>query len=248
VDLPAEWAEVRTTIDAEPGTVLSLPWAQYLDLSAAGGDRVLNPLPLYLPGDVLASSDLRLGGGAERADPREPVAAQLASDVLRGEDIAPQLADLGIRWVVLLHEIDREWELYQVALEDDTSVEPVLEGQTISLYRVPGWPGEVVDEAGEALPLDPVLTPWQQLPASGAAVWARPATDGWVRGTTGADATELGLVALPAGDGPVWYWPALVCVAAYGATTAAVVWCGTGLVRERRGNRRQHSPHRAVDS
>lgn len=233
VDLPAEWAGVRMAIDAEPGTTLSLPWAQYLDLTVSGGDRVLNPLPLYLPGDVLATSNLRVGsGGRERNDPREAIAEALAVDLLRGEDIAPDLADLGVRWVVLMHETDREWELYQVAVQDDTSLEPVFVGQTISLYGVPGWRGPVVTATGQELALDPVVTPFQRLPASGAATWARPAASGWLRGFEDAGQTEQGLVALPAGSGPVWYWPTVLCLLADAATIGAVLWC---LRRERRG-------------
>lgn len=243
VDLPAEWAEVRHHIDAEPGTVLALPWAQYLDLLVAGGDRVLQPLPLYLGGDVLGSSDLAVGeGNRERGDPREPVARALAIDLLEGTDIAPDLARLGVRWVVLLHETDREWELYQVALQDDTTLESVVSGLTISLFEVPGWRGPVLTSSGEDVELDPVLTPYQRLDPSAAATWAHPAAAGWLRGSAATGTSHLGLLTLPEGSGPVWYWPALVCVLADLVTLSTVVWC----LWSRRGRDRGGLSHRQV--
>ena len=83
VDLPSEWRQARAAVVREPGTVLALPWHMYLDLSVAGGRRVLNPLPLHLGGDVLASSDPELAEAArEAADPREDAVIALLADVV----------------------------------------------------------------------------------------------------------------------------------------------------------------------
>ena len=81
VDLPAGWEEAREIVRADVGPVLALPWFEYLELEVADGRTVLNPLPIWLGGDVLTSSDPRLPGEAasERRDPREGCAAELVA-------------------------------------------------------------------------------------------------------------------------------------------------------------------------
>ncbi|MEO7428292.1 MAG: hypothetical protein ABIY48_02810, partial [Acidimicrobiales bacterium] len=108
VTLPDGWERVRTAVRSEPGTVLALPWFQYVELDVAGGRNVLNPLPLWLGGDVLRSSDPRLPGqvAQERDDPREAIGTTLVARNLRGEPIADDLARLGVRWVAVLLDGD----------------------------------------------------------------------------------------------------------------------------------------------
>jgi hypothetical protein len=57
-----------------------------------------------------------------------------------------------------------------------------------------------------------------------------------MRGWSAAGATPAGLLRLPAGSGPVWYWPALLVLAADLATaaTAAVVLVRLGAIRARK--------------
>ncbi len=225
VSLPDEWNEVAGIVGDEPGTVLALPWAQYVDLTAAGGERVLNPTPLWLGADVVASSRLGLEASTrERRDAREQQGADLAVALLAGEDTGKALARLGIRWVVLVHEIDREWEFYQVALEEGGDVEALVEGRTISLYRVPGWRGPIVEDTGHVIHDRPVLRPLRHLDAGGPATWKAPAAPGWLRGLSATGTTDAGLVRLPPGRGPLWYWPAILCVACYLLTLAAACW------------------------
>src|SRR5207249_3327253 len=90
VHFPSAWARVRAEVRAHPGTVLALPWHEYLDVRLAHSRRVYNPLPDYLGGDVLVSSDPELGTGArEQADPRE----QAVLALLYGQANEPKTAD-----------------------------------------------------------------------------------------------------------------------------------------------------------
>jgi hypothetical protein len=57
VAFPRAWNTSRTLIQSRPGTVLTLPWNEYLDLSFADGRRSLNPTPDFFGGDVLVSRD-----------------------------------------------------------------------------------------------------------------------------------------------------------------------------------------------
>lgn len=220
VDLPPGWAEVAANIDARPGPVLALPWHQYLDLRAADGRRVLHPMPDYLGGDVLSSSDPELASGRqEETDPREPVVALLLERLRGGERVASDLVELGVRWVVLLHEVD--WREH-IALRADPGLRRVVADASVELFEVRAWRGPVLTASGDALSARAVAAPLARVGPSGRATWHRPAAPGWLRGWERAGRTPVGTIALPAGRGVVWFWPTLVVLAAYVCTVCAV--------------------------
>jgi hypothetical protein len=229
VILPPEWGRVRQAIRAAPGTVLALPFHRYLDLPVASNRRVLQPLPDYLGGDVISSSDPELGGAyREGADPRE--AAVRAVLETQPTDAVDRLAQMGVRWVVVLHAAD--WEASRW-LSHREGVRAVVAGESVDLLEVTGWRAPVLSAGGAPVALDPVVAPLQHLAASGPAVWAHPAARGWLRGTASAGRTPAGLVRLPAGRGPLWFWPSLVVLAADAAAAAAAV--AAALALRRRG-------------
>lgn len=233
VRFPADWQAVKTAVTARPGTVVALPWHQYLDLEIADGRRVHNPLPDYLGGDVLISSDPEVGALArERADRRENVVLLLLDDLAAGTERAVrELADVGVRWVVVLH--DAGGERY-APLSEAPGLDHVVAGNSIDLYRVRSWPGPFLTDGGETLAIEARLAPLARLDASPAGTWFRPGAPGWMRGTEPATTTDTGLLRLPAGSGPVWYWPALLVVAGHGAVVAASMSCALRVRRARR--------------
>lgn len=137
VEFPQGWAQARARVAKSPGTVLALPWHQYLNLGFAGGRRVLNPLPDYFGGDVLSSHDPELGGEPlqESTDSREAAVRTRVPEL-----DSRTLADLGVRWVVLLHEAD--WRSYDT-LRSDPGLKVELETPALDLYevRTPGPEG-----------------------------------------------------------------------------------------------------------
>lgn len=234
VRMPADWEAVRDRVVAEPGTAVVVPWEAYADARLGGVVRhVLNPWPIYLGGDVIVSSDLRTSTEptAERADPREPRVRTLAAEVADGRAVSDELARLGVRWVVF-HRVGgyRPYE----SLERDPGLERVVTGTDVFLYRVRDWPGAAVGADGEPVPIEGVVEPLARLDPSGPVTWYRPAARGWLRGTAAAGETETGALALPAGSGPVWFWPSLVVLLADAVTGAAVLWAGVRVRRERR--------------
>ncbi len=229
VRIPDEWAEARRTVRAGGGTAVSLPWAQYFNLNVAGGRRVNDVMPLYLGGDVLAASDPNLDEPAqERADDRETTMDLLALRIRAGEPVGERLAELGVRWVVLQHDID--WQTY-LSLRDDPGLRRVVDGPTLELFEVTGWKGEIVTDEGAVLHPDGPVAPLVDLAPSGAATWARPGAAGWMRGLAPAAVAGDGQLRLPAGRGLVWYWPAAVVL------VGDIAWLAAVLVAWRRTSR-----------
>lgn len=219
VAIPAEWGKARRAIDRAPGTVLALPYHRYLDLPIAGNRRVINPLPDYLGGDVISSSDPEVGPAyQEVADPREAAVRAAVRD--GGDAAATRLAEVGVRWIVLLHAAD--WETDR-SLAQRPGMQVVVAGASLDLLQVQPWTGPVLDSRRRALSPRPLVAPLQRLAASGAAVWSRPAAPGWMRGFQSAGRTPSGLVSLPGGRGVVWFWPSIVVLAADVATVVGIV-------------------------
>jgi hypothetical protein len=213
VRFPAGWSEARQLIERSPGTTLALPWHQYLSVGWAHQRLVLNPLPDYLGGDVLSSSDPELGQPhLERVDPREESVTRLVDNLSPGQ-VGPTLQVLHVRWVVLVHEVD--WEAYG-ELDSDPALQVVVSSPELTLYRVRSW---VASLTSADLPVKEhsIVWPLRTVASSGAAVLGVPYAAGWLRGLHSAHRTAAGLLALPAGAGLVWYWPAVVVVLAEGA-------------------------------
>lgn len=232
---PDDWQEARAAVVAAPGPVLVLPWHLYLDVSWAGGRRLLNPVPVYFGGDVLTSSDPEFGPPqAERGDPREPRAAELAEQVRRGRPIAVDLAQLGVRWVVLLHE--RPGEDYRSVLRE-VGLRPVVQGEHLALLEVRSWPGSAVDADGRPVLLETLVAPLARLDDSGAVTMHRSGGWGWRRGSDAAQTSTEGNLLAPAGRGPLWYPPAAATLLAFMVTLSAVLATFSSRLRGESRNR-----------
>ena len=241
VQLPSEWAEARALVQAEPGTVMALPWFQYFTADVADDRLVLSPIALYLGGDVVAASDPRLSRepAQEVADAREPFFAAVVDDLRGGRASSEALADLGVRWVFRLHDVD--WRDY-TGLDADAGLEVAVDGESLTLYRVTGWAGTVVDDDGVVVPSDSIVGPLRSVDASGPAVVAAPSQRGWMRGLAPAGATADGRISIPAGSGHLWYLPAVAVVVADAVWVGLVAWTVVPPARRRWVHRRRRSP------
>jgi hypothetical protein len=114
---------------------VAFPFFQYFTLDIADNRLVLNVVPYWFGGDVISSSDpnLRRGEEKERADPRESATEKLSIEARAGLPISTGLARLGVRWVVLQHDVD--WRTY-TGIDTDSGLERVVDGPSLSLYRV----------------------------------------------------------------------------------------------------------------
>jgi hypothetical protein len=218
VDLDVAWTQVRDTVERSPGTVLAVPWNQYIDVAAAGGRRVYHPAATLVRGDVLNASDPEFGDDRrETSDPREPFVDRAVARFNDGTAIAPSLAELGVRWIIVVSGAeDERWE----SLVEDPGLELVVAGSDIRLYGVKDWPGQAVTAEGDQVTTRRWIEPMVRFEST-AAQWFAPHMRGWVSGSTDVDASATGTIRLPSGARSVWFWPALAVIAAYAATAAA---------------------------
>ena len=158
VRLPPEWAQARAEVDNEPGTVLALPWFQYYTLDVARDRLTLGIAPYYFGGDVIAASDPRLTveHREEITDPRYTAIDGVVEAARDGRPVSDELAAVGVRWVVLQHDVD--WQSY-TGVAEDPDLELVVSGPTLDLYRVTTWPGPGVAADGTPADVDPIVSP-----------------------------------------------------------------------------------------
>jgi hypothetical protein len=134
--IPQDWQHIRQAIKEDPGPAVALPWYQYFNLRVGDGavHRVLNPLPLYLGGDVISSSSNGLGRNVrEQADTREATVGEIVHGIQDGTPGGVALAEQGVRWVVLLKTVG--FEAF-AEMDSDPRLERVIDGGDIVAYRV----------------------------------------------------------------------------------------------------------------
>jgi hypothetical protein len=231
VEYPRGWAAVRDLVAEEPGTVVALPWLEYPSLSFADGRQAFNPLPDYLGGDVISSYDPLLdpaGGHQEQVDRRSVVVDRLVQRAKAGEAVSAELADLGVRWVVVAHE--RGAEDFG-ALAADPGLRPVLTLDDVDLYEVDGWNGPATAPDGSARTVERPVPPVMRTDAPPGSVLDVAGAPGWIQGWGHRVAvTDDGRLRIEGSGGVLWFWPAIVIF----VTDAAVVGLGIRCLALRR--------------
>lgn len=243
VPVPGAWDEVRDQIRASPGPTLALPWALYLnqDLPGAPVRRVLNPMPYLIDGDVISSSDNRLGDEVREAgDPREPIVTDTLVGLIEdGTAVSPVLERLGVRWIVL--QTTTPLSDRYAALRDDPGVTVELERPELTLFSVTDWPGHAFDSARAAVPVSAAGGVLYRLDGDseggdgdGPAVVARAGSGGWMLGWSRASVNDDGLLVVPRRSGIVWNVATPLMVVGQLVFAAVVCWTFL-LVRRQRG-------------
>ena len=209
VHFPAGWSAARAAIDADPGPVVAFPWSEYPTISFAQGRQAFNPVPDYLGGDVISSYDPMFDPAVpsqEQVDRRAQVVDRLSRKVRRGGEIGADLADLGVRWIVVVHE--RGWASYR-ALSGDRTLRRSLHGDDVDLYEVRAWKGPAVDRSGGTFRVDRPIPPILFTDAPAGSVLQISGAPGWLQGWFHpARVTADGRLSLTREGGVVWFWPA----------------------------------------
>lgn len=233
VEFPSGWSPVRIAVNQAPGPTVAFPWSEYPHLSFAAGRSVFNPVPDYLGGDVISSFDPRFDPSRpsqEQVDRRAEVAGEISDHVLAGQPAATDLAALGVRWVVVVHEDD--WRDYR-ALNADPGLRRAVHNDDADLYEVIAWRGRATDRGGASHRLDRPVPPVLLTDAPPGSVLDVAGAPGWIQGwSTPVPVTVDGRLQLTGGSGFVWFWPALALVTVDAGLVAATVVA----VRRRRGH------------
>lgn len=225
VSFPVGWQLARREIRQHPGTAIALPWSEYPSLSFAGGRQVFNPLPDYLGGDVISSYDPLFDPAVpsqEQVDRRAVVVDRLARAARRGQPIGTDLAQLGVRWVVVAHE--DAWASY-TGIVDDPALRRAIARDDLDLYEVVAWPGPVVTPRGGTAAVSRPVAPLLRTSAPAGSVVSMAGAPGWMRGGSPAEVTADGRLQLPAGGSRIWFWPAPVLVSIDAVVLVAALAC-----------------------
>jgi hypothetical protein len=188
--------------------------------------RRSTPLPPVLGGDVISSYDPlfdRSRPGQEQVDRRAPIVDDLVRDLRTGRPVGGDLADLGIRWVVLIHE--DAWESYRI-LDVDPALELQVREPDLDLFEVTGWRGPVLAPDGSTADLRRPVPPILRTQGSAGSVVDVAGAPGWVQGWGKPVAvTADGRLRLPAEGGVVWFWPAFALLGTYAAIMVVAAAC-----------------------
>jgi hypothetical protein len=131
VHYPAGWQRIADRVSGSSASVLVLPFASYRSFDWAPGRTVLDPAPRLLDPPVLVDDRLVVGDTVLTGE--DPAAARVRL-VLGGDppELAPQLADLGIGWVVV------EARTPGPPPPDLRGLRQVIGDPDVRLYQVPG--------------------------------------------------------------------------------------------------------------
>lgn len=210
VDYPPGWGEVRSALAGEAGVAVAFPWSEYPPLSFAGDRQVFNPVPQYLGGDVISSYDPVFDPevpAQEQVDQRAQVVDRLAAAARAGEPVGDRLGELGVRWVVVVHESN--WEDY-ASLFGDPGLDLVIERPDVDLYEVRSWSGAATGPDGAAYDLERPIPPVLRTDAPRGSVLHVAGAPGWIQGwATPATVTVDGELHLEGDAGVLWFWPAI---------------------------------------
>jgi hypothetical protein len=141
VRYPAAWSAVASLLAdpaAAPGDVAVLPGGTVRRFAFSGAAAVLDPAARWFDRDVLSTGELSVGGAGV---PGEDARAARVEAVLLGGGAPADLAAEGVGWVLVERGTPGPTGGSATLL---AQLEPVLLGQDLELYAVPGPVTEVV--------------------------------------------------------------------------------------------------------
>jgi hypothetical protein len=132
VRYPAGWTAVAAAVNAQPGPVAVLPAGTMRRFPWSGFAPVLDPLPRWVRGDVLATGDLDISGVTV---PGEGAHARAVQGLLLGGPDPSALASAGVAWVVVESDTPGDMGLSARTLD---RLSPVYHDGSLALYRIGG--------------------------------------------------------------------------------------------------------------
>jgi hypothetical protein len=140
---PNDWERADQIMAAEgPGRVLVLPWELYAVWSFTGGRIVANPAPSFFSREVISGDNV---GFTRIPTPSVDPFSAWVQDILahRGKirELGHLVAPLDVRFVVVLHEVDRSRYSF---VERQADLTPIYRGPRLDLFENMAWQGSVL--------------------------------------------------------------------------------------------------------
>lgn len=227
VQIPKCWNTAKAKISENPGTILSLPWHQYFDqkIGSEVVRRTLDPMPYFLEGDVIHSSNNELGQNvSENGDPRELYFGNLVQKFLN-EGLLPSnaLRSVGVRWVVvqqsvLIDDFSR--------FETDQGMTRVIKCADLDLYLVKTSQADASSASGQHMltnELFPGLIRIRKADA-GPVTLNYPWSRFWFVGFDSLNKSEDGRLLIPRGNTYIWNFGAALVIASYTFQSVVFIW------------------------
>nr|MDT0659979.1 hypothetical protein [Micromonospora sp. DSM 115978] len=138
---PDDWRAVAAVVRAEPGPVLSLPLSMYRSYPWNAGTVAIDPLPRYLPVEVLTDDTLLVGDLVVAGENRRM--GRIRDLIADGGSVR----ETGVRWVVVQHGVGGT--VPPIAL---AGLRTVHSGPDLTLYENPAVGGGPAAPNGESAP------------------------------------------------------------------------------------------------
>jgi hypothetical protein len=129
VHYPADWYRASKAVNGA-GDVLVLPFASYRRFPWMTSSSVIDPAPRWLSAETVVNDQLVVSGRVLAGEDRQ--AREVSALLVQTHNLAADLASSGIGWVWV------EKDTAGPALPDLRTLQLVVTGSSVDLYRVPG--------------------------------------------------------------------------------------------------------------
>jgi len=140
---PSDWARADQIMAAEgPGRVLVLPWELYAVWSFTGGRIVANPAPSFFSREVISGDNVGFSTiPTQSVDPFSAWVQDILAHRGKIQELGHLVAPLDVRFVVVLHEVDRSRYSF---VERQVDLTPIYRGPRLDLFENMAWQGSVL--------------------------------------------------------------------------------------------------------
>jgi hypothetical protein len=192
--LPTSWNRAQSITSGRTGSLLFLPWHEYLAFDFTQGRVIGNPAPTSFTGDVISGTNPQLQGLPESPSASSAYIQRVLDSQSASGPVGKVLAPLGVQYIALAKTVD--WRSYHW-LSGQPTLHLVFDSPSLELWRNLAYAG--IGHRGKApvVSLSPVA---YSIPAgrAGPVTVAIPFQKGWSLNGTPARSTRQGTLVVVA--------------------------------------------------
>ena len=195
--LPASWDRTQAITAHRSGSMLFLPWEEYMSFPFTRGRAIANPAPTSFDGEVISGTNVQLAGLlTDSTSPRSAYIERVLAQHGAAGPMGSLMAPLGVQYVALAKTVD--WRNYQW-LSAQPTLRLVFDSPGLELWENLAYAG--IGHRGRAavLRLSPVA---YRIPPGtpGRVTVAIPYQPGWSMNGSPARRTSEGVLSVRAGS------------------------------------------------